>query len=308
MTDDDALKVHVGDTGHVWFALGNHAPEGTELSPRQFVASHRGAHLAVRVLGTQNNAQLVKELLAVPSFQVEIGGPYICEAPPDMCDPYYVLHAMRQCRLASSMGGWHAATPHDQTTYCLIAYMQAHAWDALAEAMLHNHPAWRGLSFIPKLNVERVATLLNTIVDPRWHVCPSAPNRTSRLCAALGLQPVLQARVERDAAYSTLAQRCSLVYHCWAYGPPELESPNAFLWRVSHAGGDGVRGHLRASRKFIIFLRYVWLDSLYRHTRYSGRQGLFAPDMLFKTPEEVAAFKTHYAAAISSLDKPGDRL
>ena len=306
MTDEDALKVHVGDNGRVWFALGSHAAVETGLTPGQFVASHPRTPSPVRVLGVRGNAFLIRELLKQPYIQLEIGGPQISEAPPHLCDPAVVLHSMRRCRLSPGMGGWHQATADDRTTYCLMAYLYEHAWDELAQAMLHNHPAWRALGFIPHLNKHAVADLLNEIIDPRWYVDPAAPHRTARLTAYLGLTPAIMGAVWDERRYGQHGQRCRMVWDCWDVGDPgDTTVPGAFLWRIFEAR-KGMYGALRASQKFVIFLRHTWLQALARPTRYSGQGELFIPDMLFKTPVEVQAFKSYYQGTFPTLDKPGD--
>lgn len=306
MTDDEAMKLQLGPEGHVWFALGRSAAVESTLDAEHFVAGHASPQWRVRVLGTAANAPLIRELMRIPSMQLEIGGPQLTECPRGQSDPPVILHAMRQCHLPASLGGWHAATAHDRTVYCLLAYLQAHAFDELSNAMLCNHPAWYGLGYIPHVNKERCATLLNEIVDPRWFIDPNAPNRTSRLFAYLGLHPYTQAEVDGGKQRTRQAQRCQLVQDCWDTRLADEADPAAFLCRIYQAEGGGVRGHLRASQKFIIFLRHTWLHELYRHTRYSGAQGLFAPDMLFKSPAEISAFRAYQQTVCSRLDKPGD--
>ena len=297
--DLQALKVHTAPNGLVWIAQDDCVPANTGLGVAAFSAHLRCVE-RIRVLGTQGNAALLRELLRAPErYRVlEIAGPQLCQAPSELTDPALTLYRMRQSAgLGPSRGGWHTAQPSDRATYALIAYAQEYPFGDAMRALLQAHPAWPALSFIPHLNEERAVQLLSEVVDPRWFVNPAAPDRVSRLFAYLGLCPRMQIAVDADQIRGQRALRCRLVLDTWhgTPGPRDLTAPANFLWRVWAAAGSSSRGRLRASQKFIIFLRHVWMNGLYRDTRYGRGDGLFAPDLLFKTPAEIEAFRAHLA-------------
>jgi hypothetical protein len=63
------------------------------------------------------------------------------------------------------------------------------------------------------------------------------------------------------------------------------------LYRIHAAARGGDKGDLRASQAFIRYLRYNWLSGL--ESRKGAKDGLFAPNLFFKTPAERAAYLEH---------------
>ena len=132
--------------------------------------------------------------------------------------------------------------------------------------------------------------------SPRWFVDLRMPDRTSKLELFLGLTPKTQARVSDASLKLTKARelRCANVLASWKGEQPanvDLSLPANFLYRVHAAAGGGVRGDLRASQTFVRYLRHNWLAGL--EHRSGVKDGLFAPDLFFKSPVEIAAYVEH---------------
>lgn len=300
--DTMALKLYMARDGTVWFADGIHAPIGSGLMIDQFVDSLRGRQRPfIRILGTPSNATLIISVwpLCQADGKLQVASPAICENSAERADPEIALYRMRQVCLPPSLGGWHDFARHDYSSYALVARIRAdNGVSQHAREILHHHPVWPCLQFVQGLAERWTAWVLCFVVDPRWFVDLEFPDRVGRLQSFLGLRwSVQQLASEKGRMVDRpVLVRCKAVLSAWKGRMPQgsqWKDPRNFLWRIWRSAGKGVRGDLVASQKFIVFLRYTWLDALYNDTTSSGREPLFLPDMLFKTPCEIEAFERH---------------
>lgn len=302
--DDTAVKLHSSDDGKVWYVAGTGAPQNSGQTPDEFLSSRlvKAPSLRIRVLGVPQNAALIIAFYLKRSSGeiagLEIAGPNICETAEELRDPQLVLHRMRATSLSSACGGWHIATDADYLTYALISRLRqtGGAFDYLAATYLRAHPVYRAISLIPTLSESHAAQVLHLIVDPRWYVDRRAPEQQGKLDLYMGLTPRVQRRVSDDTRllFKLRELRCSSVLEAWKTvhpGAVDLTDPRNFLYRIHKASGAGVRGDLRASQAFLRYLRYNWLDAADK--RKGAKDGLFAPELFFKTPAERATYELH---------------
>lgn len=306
--DEISIKLHTAADGNVWYLPGINPPKNSHQTPAAFLSSsvlaQKGLH--VRLLGVPQNAELIVGLYTRQSSgtlrSVEVAGPnrirnYAATPPAE------ILSQMRLIAESPAVGGFHRVTQHDYPTYGLLLRQQNGQFSEAdpefpGRSFLVMHPAARALSFIPNLNIVALARLLSTIVDPRWYVDTRMPDRTSKLELFMGLTPQTQAVVSDPAVIviRPREQRCATVLACWKTKDPatvDLAEPGNFLYRIRAAHPDGVKGDLRASQAFLRYLRHTWLAGL--EGRKGAKDGLFAPDLFFKTPTEVAAYNLHMA-------------
>lgn len=307
-SDDKALKLHTAPDGIVWFADGERVPipSGVPVSRFADQIPHR-RNLLIRVLGMPQNAALIGILQTVCRQQegtLEIATPRLCQSTEEQKLPDIALHRMRTCELSPAMGGWHSATAADLATYELIAQLY-HDMDytPAVASLLTQHPAWHDLQFIPGISPSWAAWLLSFVVDPRWFVDFVRPHRCCKLTQYMGLCPDVQRRVSNNPnSGGAMALRCRAVLRTWKTEPPQGDAKNApgnFLWRIFRTDG-GVRGDLRASQQFIVYLWHTWLQAIYA-TRQPGGDGLFIPERFFKTREEIAAYAVHQSRRRTSF-------
>lgn len=301
-TDESSIKLHTAGDGHVWYAAGVHTAANSEQILDSFLLSNAlsGIGLRVRILGVPQNAELITALYLRRRknevTSIEIAGPNICETPEELEDPESVLHRMRTTSLASSCGGWRTLSDADYLTYALIARLNrtGGAFDSVAATYFHAHPIYRALSYIPSLSWEHAAQVMKIIVDPRWYVDRRAPERQGKLELYMGLTPAVQKRVSdaNKLLVKSRDLRCAAVLEAWKthhLGAVDLNDPRNFLYRIYKASGEGVKGDLRASQAFLRYLRYNWLDAADR--RKGAKDGLFAPELFFKTPGERETYE-----------------
>jgi hypothetical protein len=305
--DEVTIKLHTANNGHVWYSKGIGPASDSGQIVDEFMLSPviAGMGLQIRVLGMPQNAELISALYLRRHKgevrAVEVAGPQVLTAD-DTAEPKLVLLKMRAITLAAACGGWHPVSMLDYPTYAMMARMLRtnFVFDETANTYYHLHPAYRALSFIPTISPAEVAKLLTAIIDPRWYVDLRLPERTSKIELYLGLTPKIQARVSDPAQILKRARefRCANVLACWKTVDPDtvdLAAPANFLYRIYRVAGGGTKGDLRASQAFVRYLRHNWLAGL--ENRLGVKDGLFAPDLFFKSPVEIESYAQHMATA-----------
>jgi hypothetical protein len=326
--EDQVLKMHTAKDGLVWYvdggrgAINTHAPIGDFLEDN---ACQRAHH--VRMVGSASNANALCVMYDRKArgqlLRLEVASPAVVgRTRAERDDPRLMLVRIRDSAadgLNPAMGGWHEFGAADYAAYALAACenydRRAFCVEKFRTDMLVAHPVWPALSFIPHLDLERMARLLGIILDPRWYVSLRTPRRggdiipyhddAAKLHAYLGLDPRTMAGALGLCEESGSTARCRLVFETWASaGPPAPEKrkqPGYFIWRRFMRENGPVKSALRASQMFVDYLRLIWLDAIYcdRKGRPAApgkrpvQEGLFAPDHFFQHDEEAAAYTYH---------------
>lgn len=195
--------------------------------------------------------------------------------------------------LRSALGGWHEYGESDNLTR-----QMALADDDTLPALLAQHPIAPALRFLTTLDVAACGRLLGVLRDPRWYVDPGKPHGVSKLTSYLGLMPRTQRGVSGKSKQVRGHERCALVLRAWqgAGLPTDWESaPGAYFWRVWDQYGRDWKAEMQTSRRFIRFLRDVWLQTLYQ-----DQQEVCAPGDFFSDSLVASAFREHCVL----LDRP----
>lgn len=326
--EDQVLKMHTAKDGLVWYVDGRHGTINTCAPIEDFLeddACQRARY--VRMVGSSGNAQALCAMYNRKEsgrlLRLEVASPAIVgRTRAERDDPRLMLVRMRDSAadgLNPALGGWHEFGIADYASYAIAAcnnYERIEVnTDRFRKDMLAIHPAWPALSFIRRLNLNKLAQLLGIVLDPRWYVSLRAPRRGSdivpyhddaaKLHAYLGLDPRTMAGVLGLCEATGSTDRCRLVFETWSSSGPPQESgfPGDFLWRRFSREDGPVKGALRTSQLFIDYLRLVWLDALYCDRVKKGipaapgkrprQEGLFSPDHFFQLTEEAVAYTTH---------------
>jgi len=333
-TDLDSLKVHAGSDG-VWYLENAGQPRSSRMSVEEFIDSDilRRAE-CVRLIGDHQNVELIVALFDRKARghleSVQVGTPLLCHTRSEREDPISVLFGMRRFARAPSQGGFHEVVEADYLSYAMARQLKVDGTVTdQVRRLLQMHPAWKPLGFIPTINKDCCARLIALILDPRWYVDICNPNRAAKLNQFLGLNPRTQAAVTlQQPGPCRNRQRCELVLQCWKdmsveagarkmfdlTGPKVVEFTEApglragdFLWRLwGYLSGIGPRSRqpakspvtadLRASIRFIDYLRLNWLQQIYQGQNLPDHGLLFDPESFFKQDVvEVLAYD-HYMA------------
>jgi len=304
--DEHITKLHTAVDGKIWYARGVDAVTCSDREIDDFLKLPLASGFGniFRLLGVAQNAELIAALYTRRKHNevraVEVAGPNSLPGGSASDNPVLTILQLRALIASSAAGGWHEVTMSDYPTYALIARLQRnHAtFDEAAENYLRLHPVYYALSFIPTLCSLSLSQLLVSIVDPRWFAHPELRDSVGKLFLFLGLTPSVQKKVSDNKALikSARAIRAAHVMNSWKTTDPDdidIKKPENFLYRIWHEAGGGWRGDLRASQAFVRYMRDNWLAGLDK--RVGRADGLFAPDIYFKTPEEMVAFKRHIA-------------
>jgi hypothetical protein len=302
--DETVIKLHTARDGHVWYSLGIGPVKNSEQIVDSFLMSPivSSFGLVFRLLGVPQNAELICALYARrykgEVRAIEIAGPNILNSPDELEDPAVTILRMRSVVSSPACGGWHELSMRDYPTYAMLSRLVRNnfVFDDATNSYFHLHPAYRALSFIPTLHAESAAKMLIAIVDPRWYVERRRPERVKKLELYMGLTPTTQKRVSNVKQLLTKSRdlRCDSVLRAWKSQDADsvdLKNPANFLYRIHAAAGGGYRGDLRASQTLLRYLHYNWLAGV--ENRSGVRDGLFAPNLFFKTPTEIEAYTRH---------------
>lgn len=288
--------------GAIWASVGREEPRPSGMDADRFaVAMEPGTRL--RVLGDRRNARLIMRLhlrnLATPhdedELHLEVGRPPELDWRQFEDLPSGVVRRMQRVEaVRSSVGGWHRLTDEESVTYVMMAVAAASDCnEAAVTKFVRLHPAYPAVSFVQGLDETALGQLLVEIGDPRWFVDPEHPDRASRLRSFVGLSGGRSSRV-RDA-------RRRLVLQAWKgqETPADITKPGHFLWRARESRAEPIIGDLHASRRFLAFLAWTWVDAIATpriRPEIPGENGLFVPDLFFDAID-AAAFRTHLKAA-----------
>jgi hypothetical protein len=302
--DETVIKLHTAANGHVWYSRGIGPTKNSQQIVDSFLLSPfiAGVGLTFRILGLPQNAELICSMYERrykgEVRSVEIAGPNVLHSPDELQDPALTVSRMRSVASSPACGGWHELTMKDYPTYAMLSRMTRNnfVFDDTANSYFHLHPAYRALSFIPTMQAAQAARMLISIVDPRWYVERRRPDRAKKLELYMGLTPTVQRRVSDSEVLLTKSRdlRCNSVLCSWQGETPEdvdLKNPANFLYRIYAAAGGGYRGDLRASQAFLRYVNSNWLSAL--ESRKGAKDGLFAPNLFFKSPAEVEAYTRH---------------
>lgn len=241
----------------------------------------------VRLVGSSRNAALIVALYNL-GCTVYVCTPSVIVKKKLINDDQCINELIRWPGLSPSQGGWHVINDTDIATYKITAAINNKTKDDLILKLWNKHPLYVPLSFINNVDHLSCAYLIGIIRDPRWYIDLRAPDRVELMLSYLGMYK--RHYRNKSAGYK---YRRELTLKAWqGKSLPsivDIESlPSCFLWRIYQ------RQHIkyaveRATRRFLRFIRLVWLDILYD----SSIKDMFVPEYFFDQPDEVLAYTAH---------------
>lgn len=296
----DVLRLHVDPGGCVCLGDDDALAIETYCEPTafadQFTATLARASV-VRILGTIGNARLITELhnwrLANPTLKQKliVGSPMLLPTRALRCETAAVMQALWQPPLGGTIH-WHELTSFDYAAYALAAEPISHKLTQIAMRTARYHPAWRALTFVETADALNVCNLLVEILDPRWYTHPGRPTRPSRLYAHLGLTPENVLAFTDDRVEGHNAGRCRSAILSWFGRKPKRRHPGDFAWRTYLMAEDRHAGLLKATRKFVDYVRLNWLAAIAPPHREVG----FDAKAFFGRDEDARAYERHWGS------------
>jgi hypothetical protein len=312
--DERTVKLHRAVNGDIWWADGVYPPKNSGLQLDPFLATINifGKHASFRLIGVPNNAELISSLYLCRHrgdiASLEVAGPNSLLEYDENDVEKLLLSARRIC-MPAACGGWHSVSFYDYSCYSLIARLARNksVVDDFAAGYLRVHPVFKSLLFINELGTVGAAQVIASLIDPRWFVDSRRPESQTKINLYFGLTPKIQKNVSSVdyVVRRSREVRCAYVLSAWKTKNPadvNLADPKNFLYRVWYASGGAEKGDLRASQYFLQYLRQNWLAAI--SARRGPKDGLFAPDLFFKMPDEVEAYLDHMS--VTEKDKNDD--
>jgi hypothetical protein len=284
-------RLQTAADGRVWYARGNGLVQSTDCTPVEFAArADLESQGVYRLIGSPGNAELIV-LLCQHKLAVQTCSPLAVRKSWHRRRPELALPALLSWpAYSSSLGGWHTVTELELATYRLSVLHQQNADEAALAQAFVGHPAERSLTFVRTLDPATAARLLGVLCDPRCFVDFNWPESSSKMVEYLGLRPRNFAAIFADGYPGHHHDLAVLTLQAWTGGgppPPQeiADDPRCFLQRVCPAGQVPGRKELRASQRFVDFLRRVWLQALTPHRE------IFVPEYFFKRADEVEGYR-----------------
>ena len=255
--------------------------------------------LHVRTLGTHDNVQLICDLYrqrCSPRHKgkLEVASPLLCQPANERTTPEKAIYRMRQCLQSPSLGGWHQVDELDFPAYSLAEQISKEGnFTDHVQNILLTHPVYHDLQFIPTIDMEAVAKLIASVLDPRWFVHANHPYRISKLRNYLGLLPYFMEQVDEEMIDNPKVVNAKLVRQAWKnvyIDDVDFRDPANFLWRRWRAYGGGSKGDLAACRAFLVYLVRNWQNHLL--SKSPQKIDMFEPSFLLNA-EETAAYKAY---------------
>lgn len=291
---------HADSLGMVWTADHGEVATLASFDVDEFVDGQAvDAEYNWRIIGTAQNVQLIVRLYQdLPASQIYLTTPRVVLNRKDLVDPRYSIFCAQQSLLPRSLGGWHKMTKKHADIYNLATYARNEESETLFSNVISQYKFCKLLNFIPDLYLPALAKLTACILDPRWFIAPSNPDRCSALKRYLGISPAVIKKMIAGKS-DPLHYRCKLVHAAWytAVNPDIISEPNYFLHRILYAKGAQLNGWLAAANRFVDFFYRVWLSELNEIEYGDKKHSVFLPEMFFK-PKELDAFTKHAASVM----------
>ena len=303
----DLLRLHTDTEGKVWCGYKDVCSHPTNLSVSDFVnTSTFKSAKQVRCLGTAQNATLItqahqaikrRESQGGTFSSLEVGSPQICPVRALRDDPAYCLMRIWQSdSQARLLHHWHPVDSFIFNSYLLVDAVKNSP--EKAKVVFKHHPAFFSVSFVGTSNLDLAMQLVAKIVDPRWFWNEDKPHRLSKLYRFLGLIPSNFKNLDNFKEFSSMSDLenplvvDSSFLTALAWSTREVDSvnyslPENFLWRIYRENNFSCNGLLKASRNFVQFVTYNWLDNI------TFRKSMFDAGSFFKTQNEVLAYKAY---------------
>lgn len=305
--DVQALKIYQDHHEQLWYTVGDTQACKFSGTIEEFIGSKEvRTCICARVLGIPRHADLLVRLHTA-GIPVQVASPGLVALDAYQHGGVAVLLAMRGLNIGypASLGGWHALRTIEFLPY-KIRLQMSQLDPAAAVESLQRLPMWPVWEFFHGLDLVAMAGVVADILDPRWFVATTRPESDGRLRCYLGLTPRMARwlvsdrlatppalSVVRAERYGTLRQALfGQASDSFTAGPH-----TALLEQYRELRARGCEewlAELRTLQRFLTFLRFTWLEELYR-AQHKQHEPLFVPQYFFNNVEYADAFTAHYS-------------
>jgi hypothetical protein len=294
---ETTLRLHNDVDGALWYGNRRVSAKPVDCGLEDFAQSKAFREAKViRVVGVVENASLIERLHTLRKKaglrkSIQIVSPSVSKSK----NPENALLASWHASVSRGAGGYCIEMEDEHySTYALVSELHKTAWTPSEKArrLLRFHPAWPAFSFLPTLDINKACMIAGLIIDPRWFTHPTRPNRDTKLFSFFGVCPkvVEDVLVRKNLTGGGRTLFSTLLGSWCSAGEPNIHDAGNFLHRILGSQDDEVRGHVIANKKYLKFVKQVWLQEL------SPTRHVFDPNLFFLMKDESQAYVAHKAS------------
>lgn len=302
-----AVRVEVTSKGDIWFAVGDDLPQQSPCSLEEFISFQKlPRDTVIKMSGASRNSRAIVHFFSCARRgqirAIRLASPHLIPNQASRNDPVSALMFMQRVSdgYPASLGGWHTVRLAEAASYCLAIPTGDRMFSSPSRRLMYRgHILRRHLEFIGTLSPALAARLIGILRDPRWYVDAMHPNRSGRLFSYLGIRPHI---INPGKKPRHLVYRWYVASSAWRVGSADdipspahdIEHPRHWLWKYYQEKGGDQKALLCATRKFVSYVKYGWLDRL---TSTSSRtEALFDPEIFFNDPAVCEAYYNHISS------------
>lgn len=330
--EDQTLKLYSSEDGEVWFIDGNSPPKPSGYSSKEVSTKLRlvsTANKPIRISGGMENVSLIVDLYdshkAGHIPHLELCSPQVNRIDLDSKTPEKVLINMRNWKYPSSIGGYRPVDDRNIVSYRLANELldldKALSPEGMSGllCLYAQHPCYEYLKFIPFINDESCIITLALILDPRWYVDLTFPNKLHNYYEHMGVGRMISEPIysvlspKSSVSLLTKIQRRNAVLNSWQTPISAIASAEGYsfydnflvmTYTEAHKSfnipkSDSLKfdaADLLTCQKFLAYVYYTWLNSVYESQPWG--EALFVPEMFFTSDTEATSFKNKFCRKV----------
>lgn len=284
--------LHVSDKDMLWVMLEGFKPKKLKVSSYlERIANDEllsSIKYKYRIIGIPENFEAVLKLYELITFNklnasLHVGCPSIC------CDYQANVGEFIDCfgdisPYESTYNYWQLVTPDSYNSFRLARYFNGVEVGVLSDPLYERHCLSKYFKFLGMDSRLAGARFICNVLDPRWYVNASRPERMSRVESKFGLK----ANDFRSISQSgLLTSKLDKGKNCLTlYGLLRELSDSSILYRECNFSNSRLKmEHSLGELKWLLhFLFRVWLQEL--------GIGQFIPEKFFKHASSIQAYKS----------------
>ena len=312
----DMLKLFVENDDLVWYSFNDSQPICSKLTSEKFVESKLFKRSeCFRLPASRSTSYLINRLWVKRKIGDAISLQLCSSRPLIKCDNKYKLDTVSKFLYihnyvdTPSRGGWHEFTDDEYPTYLISELLKekntlAKNYNSRLMYIYEQHPLNQPMSFFREFDQLRIGEILGLVMDPRFFINPSDPDKDYDLMSFLGVFHSIIRKNIIDPNITSRASRLATLISIWKTDSflnmkklsPGVEFIRNSWLRIKALHKDPYAADLIITRYVISFIRNYWLNTLYA-TKNAWAEPLFLTDDYFSGDSVlINKFKKHIAS------------
>lgn len=284
--------LHVSDKDMLWVMLEGFKPKKLKVSSYlERIANDEllsSITYKYRIIGTPENFEAILRLYELITFNklnasLHVGCPSICR------DYHSEVSEFLDCfgdisPAESTYNYWQLVTPSSYESFRLAHYSKLWGSGVLLYNVYDKHCITKYLKFLGVHSQEAGINFISSVLDPRWYINASRPERMSRAESKFGLKSNDFKVISKDGLLTSRlvkSKNCLTLYDMLKRLPPD----SVFHRECNFSNSQLKLEHCFVELKWLLhFLLRTWLQEL--------GIGQFVPEKFFKHTSSVQAYNS----------------